>query len=111
MAAHMLATAPDSNEEDAEEFLGLLAWMGQRSRLEDMRRLERIAKQKPRGVSPSQAPAEWTIKETVPERSPLDDIDIGRIATGYDHAIAEINAKLEALKVNQPEPPTTGASA
>jgi len=93
MAAHMLATAFDSDENDAEDFLGLLAWIGQRTRLEDMRRLERISKQKSRGASPSQAPAEWTIKETAPKRSPLDSIDLGRVATGYDRQLAEIDAK------------------
>jgi hypothetical protein len=110
MAAHMLATAPDSNESDAEEFLGLLSWMGQRSSLEDMRRLERIAKQKSRGAS-SQAPKEWAIKETTPQRSPLDDIDLGRVATGYDRQLAEIDAKLEQLKVGQQEPSITSVSA
>jgi hypothetical protein len=49
--------------------------------------------------------------ECDPEDSPLDSIDLGRVATGYDRALAEIDAKLEALKVNQQEPPTTGASA
>jgi hypothetical protein len=110
MAAHMLATSPDSDESDAEEFLGLLAWMGQRERIEAGRRLERISKQKSRDASPSQAPAE-TIHETAPERSPLDDIDLKKVESFYDRQLAEIDAKLEALKVNQPEPPTTGASA
>jgi hypothetical protein len=110
MAAHMLATAADSDDEDAEEFLGLLAWMGQRSRLEDMRRLERIAKQKSRGTSPSQAPKEWTIKETVPARSPLDDIDLKKVESFYDRQLAEIDAELEALNVGQQEQASAGIS-
>jgi len=111
MAAHMPATAPDSDESDAEEFLGLLAWMGQRERLEAGRRLERISKQKSRGASPSQAPAEWTIKETAPERSPLDSIDLGRVATGYDRQLAEIDAKLEQLNAGRQDASITGVSA
>lgn len=128
MAAHMLATSPDSDDEDAEECLGLLAWMGQRERLEDMRRLERIAKQKPRNASQSQAPAvdqlvtrfvkkdgklaaEWTINETAPERSPLDDIDLSRVATGYDRQIAALDAKLEQLNAGQQEQASASTSA
>lgn len=97
MAAHMLATSPDSDESDAEEFLGLLAWMGQRERIEAGRRLERISKQKSRDASPSQAPAE-TIHETAPERSPLDDIDLKKVESYYDRQLAAIDEKLSQLE-------------
>ena len=113
MAAHVLATDPARDESDAEDFLDILAWVGQRSRLEDMRRQERIAKQKSRSattVVPSQAPVEWAIKETTPKRSPLDGIDIGKVATFYDQQLAEIDAKLEQLKASG-QVSTTGASA
>jgi hypothetical protein len=109
-AAHSLATAPGSDESDAEDFLGLLAWMGQRTRLEDMRRLERIAKQKSRGASPSQAPKEWTIKETAPKRSPLDDIDLTKVESYYDLQIAKLKAEQDKLE-QQAQAPTATASA
>jgi hypothetical protein len=50
---------------------------------------------------------------TNPEDSPLplDDIDLGRVATGYDRQLAEIDAKLEQLKAGQQEASTTSASA
>jgi hypothetical protein len=50
--------------------------------------------------------------ECDPEDSPrpMDSIDLGRVATGYDRQLAEIDAKLEALNAGQQEQASAGIS-
>jgi hypothetical protein len=61
----------------------------------------------------SQLEANIQTECTAPEDSPrsvLDGIDLGRVATGYDRQLAQIDQKLEQLKAGQ-QASTTEASA
>lgn len=105
MAAHILATDPALGEEEAQDFLDILAWMGQRERLEAARRAERIAKQKQRTamdskpvVPASEAPAAGTIRE---------DINIKAVERYYDHQIEKIKEEQDRLKQQSQQEPLT----
>jgi hypothetical protein len=100
MAAHVLATDPKGTEEDADDFLDILAWMGQRERLETKRRSDRIAQQTSRTKSdavPPQTPTEWTIHEDSSGPG-LKSIDLRKVETYYDHRIAELEAERDKLE-------------
>lgn len=97
--AHILATDSALGEKEAQDFLHILAWMGQRERLEAARRAERIAKQKQRTatdskpvVPASEAPAVGTIQE---------DINIRAVESYYDRQIEKIKEEQDELAKQQ----------
>ena len=87
MAAHMLATGPDLGEAEAQSFLAMLASMGERQRLEEKRRAERIAQQRPR-TEPN--PPTTTEPAPAAAEHPWDDIDVAAVERYYDLQIEAI---------------------
>ena len=98
MAAHVSATDPNLGEDEAQPFLKLLRWMGQRERLEAERRAGRIARQRTRDTKDDTASG-LSAQLTADEKpSTLGEIDLKAVRQFYSMEIEKIEAEQKRLK-------------